>query len=1610
MFGGVGFASSSWGVFVVVVVAVLTLLSHRCDAAWDAVAWWDGALHTVPVLLDAGVDAPVLRNHTEPVERLPTGIRALFSPDGRRLWAALDTCVLRIEPQKTSTTPLFMLIMVVAGDCAEPPYARDGPSGFARFVRLRALVGDRHQTHLFAAVDAGGRLVAGDAWHTETLQPSGALDALVLYQPASDASSSTPQLLATFQTNEDEKGLARYAYRDGRWSAVLPLTSPSRTWPLLFCAERLWVWEPPDASAAPPFLEEADILRLPQTDADEPPPRLLCIDDATPWRIDPLAETLITALLTPSPTACPCALGELASFSSEETPQCATAPPGAYVLPDAPSRLVLCPSGTFNPTPGGFRPEACLPCPIGTVAPLPGAVRCAACPRATPIQGPLARYCVTKCPDWTFHRSNGQQCVPCAEAGRRVWRQTSCVACPPMYAAPLGGPCVPCPEGTASVAGASACSALSDASVCLPTGDSAVRRPTDSTWRVYTTETKVEAGAVALAVAPNGTLWYAVADRLVWQAPTPFAPPPDWALARTTVADALPVVAMVHSRDDDALYLGLADGALYRLVEERVLSPTPFARTLVAGLTDLTRFEAAVWALASGDLYRCTTHERACTHVPFVGGVRLGLLGADALLLLQTDGRLLRWYSARPAFPATDPRRITPDAAFMWRVALATGWSLSMLVHAEEEEDPAMRLMLDGEEAPHFAAPSAAAVGLDDNDVDPMLFVVDAGVLRIVWARGCECAPGYRMLQEVGPVCLPCPAEQPHSAVGARACSVCPPGEFWYDDACQPCPPTLWIRAPGWAEECTLLRSPPNALVTTRRTLAQALRVRTPRLPSALVCVHGTPRLASTAQLDALGAFWQLSYAALAPLAGDRTVARLAAPALDCPGHTRLATFDCVSPVHYWNATRNGCLPCPDATWALDDNATVCVPQYGLPDTCAAGTYLALAQRACLPCPYDTFSPTPGRFPACVPKAVHVCPNATYVYDDGRGLTDNVCRPCETQCAMRVPHDAECDGRTYAQPYLCFAQLAPAGVRLRYTADARAHTSLCPWPPEHAEWTQGPRADRCYYRCLWTAEPVIWYDIIGDNSLCPPPPACPNGTYRDTPTTCAAMATLPANALPATAGGWRCADGWFARHDVCVPCAPYSCALGERFTPEECGGVVSGCTPCRDDWGRGTLLLRDTPGQCAYYCEPPMLRAASPLSEPDAAPCTLCGDTPPFGSACPPGHAWRNCSCAPCATTYLNAMMLLAPSTDATCRVWCRPGFLTLSRDTLWPVADASTPQDPARIMCQACSKQPRWPCPQCPVGTLAPRCTPCVAPTCAAPTYASSAVCPGGPAGPMPCLLCPTLAPLREWVAPPCVSECVRDTYATPEGDCAPCADLPIPPGAPYLLYRSLWNATRGARWWPPAFDPPHLRPRTAEKDDEARAGVCWPCATTTQTPFGGDPCGIAASPSTATVVQTLSTRGRRRLHSASTLTNMAAYTLDRRRIEWTVPPPRPRPRNRAAPPPECAPGWTIEEPRHLRPRCVPCPRWASRVDALTGACLPDAPSKKKRQGGCPMALALPQPFFSDQLCGCIPGTQLDANRSACVRCPRGTVSRSLGNAPCVPLLAATTTTTVPH
>ena len=942
--------------------------------------------------------------------------------------------------------------------------------------------------------------------------------------------------------------------------------------------------------------------------------------------------------------------------------------------------------------------------------------------------------------------------------------------------------------------------------------------------------------------------------------------------------------------------------------------------------------------------------------------VRISTTEDGALLLLQPDGRLLRWDPAHPTLFSNAPD-MPHDARWLVSVAgggLFAGTNASLWVG----EPQAIRI--------DSVDPSAATA------VGDLLLVANAGVLTAVWSRGCECAPNYRMLSGA---CVPCPNGK-HSALGARACGVCAQGEFFDGEACMPCPSTLWWNG---AEECTRLRS--TASSERRITLAQALRVRTP-MPYAIVCVDGTPDNMALDALDALGAFWQISYAP--PAAAFDMVARIAAPAIVCGTQSQPARFDCVSPIYYWDARLSACTLCPNATWALSDDATQCALDSDMPSTCPAGAFLALALRACRPCPPDTFSPRAGRFLACLNKTVHRCPNDTYIYDDGRALSDNVCQPCETACLARVPFEGVCDGRTTAQPYLCLQYETLAGVRLRALDYGRVEASLCPLPPPNAEWTHGPLYEVCYYRCLWTVNPIAWTD---PSIVCPPPPACPEGAYRNTPTTCALMDTLPANALIQASGGWACAPGWFFRLDACVQCDATFCNGGERFDPSYCGGLLSGCAPCPDTYGRGITLRLDVAGRCAYLCDPPMM----PSNRSDA-PCTICADTPPFNSQCPPGYAWRNCSCVACAPGITPFGAVLAPSPDSICRIWCRPGFLTLAYDTLLLVANADQPQDPARVVCQPCSKQPRLPCAQCPSGTLAPHCTPCVAPYCAPPTFAP-ATCPGGAAGSMPCLLCPPLGALREWVAPPCVSACVRDTHDV-QGRCEPCSTLPIPKGAPYIVYRSIWNATPGMRWWPSVFDPPHMPPRTlTTRTAEERAGVCWPCDTTTRTPYGGDPCGTLVNPPDApTIVLHIPLSARRLLVSAQPPEypprTMRAYTLDRRRLEWTLPPPRPIPTLRPRPPPVCAPGWVVYDARHVRPQCVPCPPWAS--PGVNGVCVPTPQKRTHRRVGCPMALAHPQPF-DRHLCGCIPGTELNANGSACERCPRGTASRSLGNAPCV-------------
>jgi hypothetical protein len=87
-----------------------------------------------------------------------------------------------------------------------------------------------------------------------------------------------------------------------------------------------------------------------------------------------------------------------------------------------------------------------------------------------------------------------------------------------------------------------------------------------------------------------------------------------------------------------------------------------------------------------------------------------------------------------------------------------------------------------------------------------------------------------------------------------------------------------------------------------------------------------------------------------------------------------------------------------------------------------------------------------------------------------------------------------------------------------------------------------------------------------------------------------------------------------------------------------------------------------------------------------------------------------------------------------------------------------------------------------------------------------------------------------------PCATACIAGSVQW-NGACVSCAKLlpPPPVGAPFNTYYSLFAAKNGKRWWPEAFDPPHLPLRAATLGDtsEVRAGVCWPCPIGTPFPL---------------------------------------------------------------------------------------------------------------------------------------------------------------------------------
>jgi hypothetical protein len=339
-----------------------------------------------------------------------------------------------------------------------------------------------------------------------------------------------------------------------------------------------------------------------------------------------------------------------------------------------------------------------------------------------------------------------------------------------------------------------------------------------------------------------------------------------------------------------------------------------------------------------------------------------------------------------------------------------------------------------------------------------------------------------------------------------------------------------------------------------------------------------------------------------------------------------------------------------------------------------------------------------------------------------------------------------------------------------------------------------------------------------------------------------------------------------------------------------------------------------------------------------------------------------------------------APSSDGVCRIWCRPGFHTIERATLLALLDDAAPQDPTRVLCEPCVQRPNVPCPlpppnNCQLERLQQQCDD--------GNYACGDLC----------VRCPTrLGPLQLWTRD-CDVICVPNAYMSLDGTrCIPCASLPVPSHAPYTGYRALWNATPGARWWPRAYDPPHLRPRSsAQTQEEPRAGLCWPCSTLVRAGLWdiSEPCTTLPSPWRARALppspddgdSVLSMPRQRRLLAQ-------AYTLDRRMLRWSslsnISFYRSAPKAHVL----CPPGMYAD----AGARCVRCPRGTE--GAADGSCrlltAPAASNKKRRcvRGAKPRT-------FEPELCACRVGTYL-FNNSACRRCPIDTVSLTASNAPC--------------
>ena len=1683
------------------ILLVTLCLPLTARAAWNA--WTilsSSEAYVVPALLDASVEAPIVHMNTSQGTHdtllPPTGVRALAS-SSVVVMAALPRCIVRIPSEQ-----------VVAGDCASEAELRDGTPHAARFANLSQLAVVFTPQRLFWVALDGMRLVAGTPWRVVTvssLLPDGAPP------PHSISLTAVDDVvwLAMLSYSQTEVWLQRcdsclWDPSASGWTLSVSIvdTTTSDAWACILLAQSaLWmvdtqnasVWHRPLAADATATLFEYYYY---DTQGGFTPRGLVHLGAEGLWMVLPSQERLYRlgdangSVLRPASQCRPCVAGEMALGDA-----CVPTRSGGFAVPGD-FRFTPCPAGTYGPFAGATHPSACVPCPMGTIAPRPGAVACSACPYDRPLQGPLAQSCVAVCPSWTQPKN----CAACPMAGY-VFAQSGCAPCPANTFAVLGGPCLPCPWGMVAPPGALACSAPSSDVACFPTGV-ASSSPWDCTTnnpvRLYNTDTFLPEGTVHLmAAASNGTLWLAMRDiGLVWQVPNLYRV--DWARTRTVLDINANITAMLLSNDESTVYYYEARTAtLFHVQNEQFVSAVLRfeAAAVIVDLCMLAPSTSWLLALASdGQIYRITDAARtlwapsALPPVKCFAPYRLGLLA------LFENGALGVLDPIRPSSgpmiivrEPVDPNSVRWMRIWRQGILLAEGYAMRLLpLDATDTSvwgDPGVAGDLDGID-PRFTTlvPPPTARGAE------MLCIADGGRMRVLWARGCECAPGFFMSDNGA--CFACP-EGTQSDVGATGCvsSICDVGQYLSRYAgCMQCPLTLWWRD-AETSACTLLASSAvydrprytlsqaQALVLGLTYMPSTIRV-DPRVADAFVRAINQNHSDALLRADAMGAFWSLAFDPVVPW-DPQGVSALAAPALQPPDSLRDASallpllgqagppwntaraalfrspvdrpqfppffwparFNCTSAVHFWSYPSvlfpsGACLPCPNGTFAYDDDALVCdAYEDGGPSVCMPGAFLELRAhrtRACVACPPETYAPNAFVVGACLPKQILACAAGEFVYDDGTGVSDNACVACDA-CPIRVPPDANCSGRDRFQPYACLPGDPPLGYIFAFSNGRLSWTFCGALPSDGAVWAQGPRVDECYFACLWGTDAQAayayaqalphsessddalrrglfpWVPALGTvaRQVCVAwtPPPCPEGTFRSPSEACLPLDTLPSNAVPALTGGWVCLEGWFRSHDaLCLPCGALSCSVGQSYSPSRCTPTFSGCVNCPVYEG-AELQADGLRGVCAYRCLPPYFQ--NPRA---GVPCTLCGTSPPLNSSCPPGQFWNasDCACAVCGDmlSVLQGATVLAPSSDSVCRIWCRPGFHTLMRSTLRVVTDGY-PQDPSKIVCESCTKRPGLPCPMCPAGTLGPHCLPYVSASCVAPRTYAPQYSPGGTVASLPCLLCPPLQAMRMAMpvtSDPCASVCQPDTYEGP-GACVPCHNLPVPVGAPYLGYRSLWNATPGSRWWPEAYDPPHLPPRSYGVEE--RAGRCWPCPvwSLSRASDSLDPCPSSSQMASSVWTIPNNEPQRRRLMESCT----TAYTLDRRRIEWCA--PLSRSVVAAVPTTEltCPSGWVVENAMHLRPRCVACPAGTIQTETQCRLCPLRTPVSEVGSTQCQrhaairpptmcVARAQAQPFES-QICGCVPGTFLDASKNhTCQRCTQGKVSHTLSNAPCTP------------